>query len=169
MARVAAGVETVLGSVESSTSQVGDVVRPSHPTREVCEIGGCVRGASNTGSPRCLIERRRNLRVGSLGAECQVPGSFLRIARQRGEADMERSPLAQRGIHVDGGRQQGVREPYPPTRPFDDPGTLRPGKGFERPLARSGDLEQQLPRRLRRSCDREQGLVGRRRQCSQPR
>ena len=163
-----AGVEAVLGGVQPAASQRGDVVRTRHPTREVRKVGGRVRSSSHTGPSRGLIECQGNFRVGPVGAKGEVPGTFLRVARQRGESDVERTSLAKRRIYVDGRGQQGVREPDPTARPLDDAGTLGAGEGRDRPLARTGDLQHQLPGGLRRGGDREQGLVGRWRQRGQP-
>ena len=105
-----------------------DVVGSGHHAGEIGEVGRGVGGSAHAGAPGRLVEGRGDLGVRPFRGEGEVPGSLLRVARQRREPSVERAPLARRGVQVDGRPQQGVREPHAATRPLDDAGLLRPDR-----------------------------------------
>ena len=105
----------------------------------------------SSASARRFVEHPRDVGVGRVGAQREVPGANDRIVGDLGDPRVDATPLVPEAA-VEDRRQQGMREADERSVTFDDP---RREGGLERLRGDSRLLEQRLRRRADGGRDRE--------------
>ncbi len=107
-----AGGDRVLGGLQTALVRAGRTVRGGVPGREQPERGGHGRCPAVPGQRAGVGEPGRHLRVGAGGRQGQVPGPLDRVGGRGGQRGVHGPPFPRRGLRVQSGRDQRVREPY---------------------------------------------------------
>ncbi len=107
-----AGGDRVLRGLQAPLVRARGAVRRGVPGREQPERGGHGRCPAVPGQRAGLGQPGRHLRVGAGGRQGQVPGPLDRVGGRRGQRGVHGPPLLRRGLRVQRGRDQRMREPY---------------------------------------------------------